>query len=294
MPLDRKRLLKPAKKLRKLVKRVERESTPEQVHDLRTSTRQFEAIVEALGLDAKGFGKRVVRDLSRCRKRAGKVRDMDVLTSLASTMHLDGEEECATQLLEYLGAQRKKRANRLSAEVKQHRPRLRDQLKKAPALLLKRIQETSDGSRKISAPTAAATAVTLATELSAPKRLSRQNLHAYRLTVKDLRNILRMAAGNETSSFIADLGRVKDAIGEWHDWEELIMISNKVLDHGNRCALLAELKRIAECKYEDALKLTHSLRKKYAGKGYRGRKPAGRSNRVLSEPVWNAIAAMAS
>ena len=32
-------------------------------------------------------------------------------------------------------------------------------------------------------------------------------------------------AGGATPRFVDDLGKVKDAIGEWHDWEELASIA---------------------------------------------------------------------
>jgi CHAD domain-containing protein len=94
MALDRKLLLKPIKKLRKLIKKLDRQPDPDEVHDLRTSTRRFEAAFEALSLSERGVAKSVLKDLRRCRKRAGKVRDMDVLTRYASTVHLTGEEDC--------------------------------------------------------------------------------------------------------------------------------------------------------------------------------------------------------
>ena len=93
MALHRNRLLKPVRKLRKLINRMDRRPAPGKVHDLRTNTRRFEAMFEALSLDAHGLGKSVLKDLGRLRKRAGKVRDLDVLTGFASTIHLQGEEE---------------------------------------------------------------------------------------------------------------------------------------------------------------------------------------------------------
>lgn len=59
------------------------------------------------------------------------------------------------------------------------------------------------------------------------------------------------------------LGEVKDAIGEWHDWEELIAIATDLLDHGPGSDLLHRLKTISSTKYEHALSLTNELRKTY-------------------------------
>src|SRR6266705_2688098 len=35
-----------------------------------------------------------------------------------------------------------------------------------------------------------------------------------------------------------------------HDWEELVSIAQKALDHGKRCGLQTQLKRIAKHKYD--------------------------------------------
>jgi CHAD domain-containing protein len=51
------------------------------------------------------------------------------------------------------------------------------------------------------------------------------------LKIKELRYVLEMADGPRNQEFIDRLGEIKDAIGEWHDWEELIAITVEVLDH---------------------------------------------------------------
>ena len=48
VPLDPERVLKPTRKLRKLLKNMPKQPAPEQVHDLRTNTRRFEAILAAV------------------------------------------------------------------------------------------------------------------------------------------------------------------------------------------------------------------------------------------------------
>src|SRR5204863_3440123 len=88
---------------------------------------------------------------------------------------------------------------------------------------------------------AAATAIRLSAQLAAPPRLNKTNLHPYRLKVKELQNILLMAEAPSRPRFVEDLGDVKDAIGEWHDYAELVGIASKLLDHRGNCALLAEL-----------------------------------------------------
>ena len=106
MPLDPDMLQKPLNKLRKLLKKLPRQPAPEQVHDLRTRIRRVEATLHALLLDRKRKGQQVLRAVTPIRKRAGKVRDMDVFVRFASTLSSDSDSECLVQLLEHLGHRR--------------------------------------------------------------------------------------------------------------------------------------------------------------------------------------------
>jgi CHAD domain-containing protein len=286
MALDRDRLLRPAKKLRKLISQIDNESAPEQVHDLRTNTRRFEAAFEALSLDRKGIGKTTLKKLGRLRKLAGKVRDLDVLTGFASNLHPPGEQECRVQLLEHLGSRRKKEGGKLSAEAKRLRSSLRKDLKRSASVLAKLLRESEATTNRNPPPAeAAASAVKLAAQLGTPPRLGRANLHPYRLKVKELRNVLRMASASSQHRFIDDLGNVKDAIGEWHDWEELISIAHKVLKHGTGCGLQAELKRTAGEKYDHALSLAQKLRKTYLRPERASGKGASAAVRQIPRPT---------
>lgn len=295
MALDSKRLLKPVKKLRKLVGKLDRHPAPEIIHELRTSTRKVEAAFETLIPGLEGVSKSAIKGLRHCRKRAGKVRDMDVLTDYASKVHQPGEEECTVRLLEYLGVQRLKYATKLYTELRGIRAALGKGLKRTEARLAKLSEKSGDRASGSSiGPKAAGTALTLAVQLGAPSHLDRQTLHPYRLKIKELRNILRMAAGDNIR-LIADLTRVKDAIGEWHDWEVLLSIARNELNHGNRCKLLLELKRITQRKYDRALALAHELRRNYLRGSHPQRdRASATSSSIPREPVWEAIAMLAA
>jgi CHAD domain-containing protein len=283
MALDSKQILKPVKKLKKLIRKMPAQPTPDEVHDLRANLRRFEAISEALSLDSQGIAKSTWKDLDRLRKRAGKVRDMDVLTSYASTVHVKGDD-CLVQLLEHLGAKRRKLAKKLHRETERLGPALPKGLKRAGAVLAKLIRKNGSRPAEVEAgANAAATAVKLEAELPVPRRLDRKNLHTYRLKVKELRDVLRMADGPSRPKFVDALGEVNDAIGEWHDWEELVSIAEKVLDHGKACGLIPELKRITRDKYDRALALADSLRSKYLRK----------TTKTPGEPALQAAASLA-
>ncbi|HEY3741801.1 MAG TPA: CHAD domain-containing protein [Bryobacteraceae bacterium] len=281
MALDHDRLLKPVKKLRKLLDRIDSNPDAETVHSLRTNSRRFEAMFKALSLDTEGLDAGTLKDLGRLRKRAGKVRDMDVLTRFASTVHPRGEEDCTVQLLEYLGAERKKEARKLAAEVNSKGPSLRKGLKRSGVVVEKLL-------RKASTEEATADALKFVIKLDTPQRLSAANLHPYRLQIKELQDVLRMASSPKPVRFVDDLGKVKDAIGTWHDWEELLSIAQNVLDHKSGCGLQAELKRITKQKYDHALASAQTLRNTYL------RSAPGTLQKVPRPPVWEAIALLIS
>ena len=261
MALDRTRLLKPVEKLQKRIKKADREPTPSSVHDLRTNVRRFEAIFTALSLERHGVHRSTLKDLTRLDKRAGKVRDMDVLVRYASTVHPSGQEDSAVQLLEHLSNQRRKHARKFHAEERRLRELLGKDLKHAASVLAKLAGSAHDG--KVNATE---TKARLRAELAAPRRLGKHNLHTFRLKVKELRNVLEIEGPATRGRLAGALGRAKDAIGEWHDWEMLVGVAQKTLDRNDARGLIAELKRITKNRYREAILLAEALRGTIRGK----------------------------
>jgi CHAD domain-containing protein len=277
MALDTDRIEKTVRKLRKLVKKAPKRPTPDNIHDLRTYTRRFEAAVAALKLDSRGNERRLLRDLKRARKRAGKIRDMDVLTSYTSDVDAGEQKNCQVQLLEYLGAKRYRQAKRLKRSMKNRSSAMRRRLKRSAKRLDKIMSadnKKSSVAQSAASAEAMAAAAKLSRELVEPATLNKSNLHPFRLKVKELRYILQMADSPDNRGFINSLGTVKDAIGEWHDWEELIAIASDLDEHGPNCKLVRELKTISDRKYERALSLTNQMRKNYLRGSNGARKPS--------------------
>jgi CHAD domain-containing protein len=254
MGLDPEQVQKPVRRIRKLLKKLPKQPAPQDVHDLRASSRRFEATVSALALDKKRRGRRTLRVVDRVRKRAGKVRDMDVLIHLASTLHVDKEDECSIRLLEHLGQRRRKAAKALHSVVTKRRARARSGLKK----LSRRFERLS--AQGFDAMRATAAALRLESALNEPAKLGRENLHPYRLKLKDLRNTLRLAE-HPDPALLGALSEVKNAIGRWHDWEQLLTEAKGVLDHSPRCMLVRELHRICDEQYDEALRAALRLRR---------------------------------
>jgi CHAD domain-containing protein len=285
MALDFKRVQKPPGKLRKLLKNMSAKPTPEQVHDFRTKSRNMEATLQAFGLENSGLGRRVLKPLSRLRKRAGKIRDMDVLTTYAASVHAeDAEQDCAVQLLEHLGAQRRKYARKFHSASRQDGSKLRRRLKQVARELGRKDASIED--KKTIPAEPSSSALKLASDLGSIPRLGHSNLHSFRLQVKELRNVLRLAEAPDLD-LIAALAVVKDSIGEWHDWQELVNIADNVLDHGSQCRLMQQLKSTTRDKFESSLSQAEQLRKRYFGVSGK-KKPSRVRSAAPGEPVVRA------
>ncbi|HEX3822134.1 MAG TPA: CHAD domain-containing protein [Candidatus Sulfotelmatobacter sp.] len=296
MALDAERAVKPVRKIRKLLKKMPAVANVDDIHDFRTSSRRLEATICALSLDSGHNGRRILKQISKLRKRAGKVRDMDVLTDYLSSVPSDKEEkQCSVRLIEYLGAQRLRHAKKFESARQECGSELSKRLKRTSRQIEKVLPSNGKKIPDRNEVTAGVTAsaLTLLTALAKPARLGKMNLHPYRLEVKELRNVLQMAENSDREEFIRQLGEVKDAIGEWHDWEELMAIAKTVLDHGASCGLLNGLRKIADSKYQNAIVLTESMRKNFLRISDRRNKRSPRQLQFRpAEKVWLATTAL--
>jgi CHAD domain-containing protein len=263
MPLVKTEIQANLRKLRRSLKRARRRLTPEDVHKLRTHARRVVSLSGAHSLPALDKAN-LAKPLKRIRKRAGRVRDMDVLTAHLAAMHSDEDPSCRTQLLEYLGAKRYRRADRLVQLLQDEGPALRKELRHVAKSVAKDTRRKGGKSARKAHTKQSAQVLELTAGLSEPAHLNKSNLHPYRLKVKELRDALRMAGGTRDSRFSGALTHCKDSIGEWHDWEELIGIAERTLDHRPECPLLQELKNTSKQKFDSALNITEKLRTDYA------------------------------
>lgn len=90
MPLDSHELDQRLQKLSKNLKEFPNDPTADDVHDLRTRTRRVESILQALEMDSASNERKLLAGLKSVRSRAGKVRDMDVLTAYVRGIGTEG------------------------------------------------------------------------------------------------------------------------------------------------------------------------------------------------------------
>ena len=251
--------------LRRFLKRAPRYATPKQVHSLRTASRRFEAGMQALALDSNANERRLLRKLAKLRRRAGKVRDLDVLTRYVADLKVSAEEQCLVQLLEYLSAEHADRSRQLHSFARKHGEVLRRRLKRTAAHL-KTSPENSTAAHTKSGD-AMLTELRLRQEVTKPIVLTESNLHPYRLKVKELSYTLQIENNPADRDLIKTLGQVKDVIGEWHDWQQLLTIARDNLPHASDCKLISLLQETAEQKLKHALAVTNVGRRQVRSSG---------------------------
>jgi CHAD domain-containing protein len=268
MPIDANSIRKPFRKMRKLLKNFPDPPAAEDVHKLRTHTRRLEAIIGGFRLNDETAGKDTLKSLKPIRKAAGEVRDMDVLTDLAASLDPKDDADCRLKLMQHLACRRTKVATKLVKKVNALEKRLRAELKQCVAE--SGIMGTKTGSatgkeiRKTRERAASSMASSLQVEqdLRDWPRLDDENIHPFRIKVKELRYVLQFAQDSD-SKLTRALGAVKDQIGLWHDWNELAAIAEQVLDHGAECRITSQIVTRTKHELEKSLDTANALRSQY-------------------------------
>jgi CHAD domain-containing protein len=256
--LQPKQVEKPLLKLRKQLNKFPASPAPEDVHSLRTQTRRLEAIMTALGLNRDKTARRLLKLITPVRKAAGKVRDMDVLIGDTLTLSEDQRSQAVVLLVEHLAKMRVKNARKLHEEVSSRRQDLCTGLKYEAKQVRKRLNSSSPELDDEAAPHI------LITELSHWPDLNEDNLHLFRLRIKELRYMLQLGA-NADGRLVSELGEVKDTIGEWHDWVELLKIAGKALREEKDNKVLTKIAQIGKEKLAEALSIANRVRGRYFG-----------------------------
>ena len=188
---------------------------------------------------------------------------MDVFTGNAMSIRLAStEQESMIELLHYLGAHRYKQAARLHHMLEKRGSRLAKGIKGLESRVRNRMRAPQKSQKTPAVGEAVATTVELFAELKRPSRLNPHNLHAYRVKVKQLRDVVRLADRPVQPGLIECLGEVKDAIGDWHDWEELVSIALEAWG-GQSTSLFRKLKQTSARKYDHALSVALAMRRKF-------------------------------
>jgi CHAD domain-containing protein len=266
MELERSHVRKPIRQLRKSLKGLPSNPPMQDVHNLRSRTRNVEALAAAFMPGEKKRKRKFLKALKPVLKVAGEVRDMDVLAAKAHSLAGRWHDDSATRLLAHLQEMRIESANELMKTVARQRKEACRSLKRLSKQIEERLRarnpEPSGGPTGIAPQDGAA--ARLIDELSRWPALNAENLHTFRIKVKELRNVLRLA-GDANSKFVTVLEEVKEAIGDWHDWHRLREIANKVLDADEKSAVVKKIVETESDRFKQALAATYAMRRQYLG-----------------------------
>ncbi len=192
------------------------------------------------------------------RKRAGRVRNLDVQIRLLSSIANGSTASDRRVLLQMFKAKREKQSRRLlSALKKLDKLELMARLEK----LFAKISLADDTGASIGPlEEARKDFSSLAGEIPAGN-LKPRILNALRAGLKRIRYTAELAeACDAQQQFLETIKPVQDAIGEWHDWEALVKIADQQFGDRVNCPLLVEMRSLFAAKYSAANSAVSSLR----------------------------------
>jgi CHAD domain-containing protein len=274
MELELGNVRKPVRILRKSLKSFGRDPAIEDVHKLRTCARRIEAIAAALMPGQKKMTRRLLKTIRPVRKAAGDVRDMDVLAAKALSLTGYRRSRSVACLVDYLSSMRIESARELFDTVARQRNDARRSLKQFSRQIEKRFHANKPGAMTGATGNGSSghAAATLIDELNRWPTFDAGNLHAFRIQVKELRYLLQLTK-DANPKLVDALGMVKDRIGDWHDWQQLAIIAEKVLDPQDDRATLKKIDETAQRKLNQALAAAQALKTRYLNRDAQARKP---------------------
>ena len=266
MELEFHNVRRPIRQLRKLLKSLPSNPLVKDVQELRKRARRLETIITAYMPDKKKRNRRLLKTLKPVFKAAGVVRDMDVMTTKARGLGSRRRNDSVTLLLEHLQAMRIESAGKLFEQVSRHGKAARRRLKEFSSEIEERFERKN--AQRAADTTGNQLHVDAANKLMEELRdwpaLDAENLHAFRIKVKELRIVLKLAEAAKPD-FADALEKVKDQIGDWHDWQQLRMIAENVLDRRENRTTLEKIDAMESSKLEQALADAQAMRTSYLG-----------------------------
>ncbi|MFZ3210285.1 MAG: CHAD domain-containing protein, partial [Terriglobales bacterium] len=277
------------------ISRLSSGAKPETVHQLRTTIRRVETLL-ATTLPALGRKEqKLLKQLGRLRRRAGKVRDVDVQIQALGSLRLESIARDRARVMAFLEKARAKRESKLLQAFQDEADGgLHKRLKRTAAHLqgelLRPAQPGSDEQRFLTAALDKFAAV-----VKQYPTLSEGNLHSFRMASKRVRYLAEMAGeGPRVAAVIEPFKRIQDAIGVWHDWLTLTATAESVLAPSEQAPLLGALRASTRSKYLEALRITsdaqRALLELYESQRTAG-KPVSRSAPEAVTPAATAATA---
>lgn len=257
MPVDRDRRRLTFQKLDRQLTKLANKPAAEHVHRFRTYSRRVEALLDELVSQPSRNERKLLKRLGRLRKKAGRVRDLDVQIASLGSLRIPQDPGRKSQLRHILAEERARQEKKLVKAFDGETLRqLRKRLKRAAQ------REIPEGTEP------------LALALRQWARLGRDHspltekiLHEYRIAGKRARYLAELAGKNpEAQRLVEQLKRMQDVIGDWHDWLKLTEKAEKLFGGVQDSALLAALRNVTRAKFRQAADALAETRAALGGK----------------------------
>ena len=263
---------------------------PEAVHDLRTITRRVEALLDALTTEPDRNQRKLLRRLKRLRRRAGRVRDIDVQILALRTLKIGRDSGRKAQLARHLNERRDRRERKLQKALDSGTVRdLRRRLARCEKALLAPPPAPRLAAAAKAAPAAASVKppqkeevqpVSLALRMFATVAkqqgaFTEATLHRFRNRCKRVRYVAEMAGDDpDAKRIVNQIKRMQDAIGDWHDWLTLSQTAQKLFAEPVDGPLSAALRNITRAKFMEAIRHASDIKRNLLGRAHAAAKAA--------------------
>ncbi len=257
------------RKLSRQLSKLAGKMSPENVHKFRTSSRRVEVLVSDLAERHSGNDKKLLKLLARLRKKAGRVRDLDVQSAALRSLKIPEQPVRKARLMRTLAEERSQREKRLTKSLdKRTVAEVRKRLKRAAASL--QIPRNAD-------PLALARQKLNALEVDQGV-ITEKTLHQFRIAGKRARYVAELAGKDaEASRLIGLLNHMQDVIGDWHDWVQLAERAEELFGGVQESPLVAVLRNVTRAKFRQAVNTLTETRSALAAKKPASITPIGRN-----------------
>ncbi len=271
MPLSQENTRPIFRKLIRQASKLASKPSPENIHRFRTSTRRVEVLITDLSPEQGRNDKKLLKLLGRLRKKAGRVRDLDVEIGALHSLKIPQEPVRKSQLMRTLAEERGKREKKLvKALDKKTLSETRRRLKRSAGSLTisKNVNPLAVARKKVN-------------DLKMDEgAVNEETLHCFRIAGKHARYVAEMAGKNpEAEQLVKQLKHMQDALGDWHDWAQLAQKAEKLFGGVQDSALVSALRNVARAKFRQAVNTLNETRpklvaKKAASVATMGRRPS--------------------
>ena len=250
------------------------------MHDLRTISRRVEALLDALATEPDRNQRKLMRRLKRLRRRAGRVRDIDVQVAALRTLKIGRDSGRKAQLLRHLNDRRSRRERKLQnaldtetiRTVRRRLARCEKELLAPPPATPRRPGAAATPAATSAPPKPEVQPVSLALRMFATiakqqGAFTEATLHRFRTRCKRVRYVAEMAGDDpEAKRIVSQIKRMQDAIGDWHDWLTLTQTAQKLFAEPVDSALLAALRNVTRAKFMEATRHASDLKRNLLGR----------------------------